>query len=207
MVLFSVRDVQYKGILHYPQITFEAGCATFLCGKSGCGKSTLLKLLNASISPDCGEICYRGKPLTQFDTIALRREVMLVAQTLFLFDDTISGNFVRFYAYREQALLPEAEMMRYLRLCAADFPLDAHCRALSGGERQRVFLAICLSLRPRVLLLDEPTSALDEATADTLLHALKAHCAQHDMTLIAVTHDRVLAQRYADVLLEIGGRL
>lgn len=206
MELFSMRDVRFKGILHYPAVTIEAGRATFVCGKSGCGKSTLLKLLNASVSPDSGEICYLGKPLAKFDTIALRREVLLVSQTVFLFDDTIRSNFAQFYAYREQTPPTDAEMLQNLHLCAADFALDANCHSLSGGERQRVFLAICLSLRPRVLLLDEPTSALDQTTADALLYALKAHCAQHDMTLIAVTHDRALAQRYADTLLEIGGQ-
>ncbi|NCB28381.1 MAG: ATP-binding cassette domain-containing protein [Clostridia bacterium] len=206
MELFSVREVQFRGILHYPQVTIKAGQATFLCGQSGCGKSTLLKLLNASVSPDSGEIRYQGKPLSEFDTIALRREVMLVSQTVFLFDDTIRNNFAQFYAYREQNAPTDDEIAQYLHLCSAEYSLDANCRTLSGGERQRVFLAICLSLRPRVLMLDEPTSALDQATADTLLRTLKAYCMQHDMTLIAVTHDLALAQRYADVILEIGGR-
>ena len=207
MSLFSITDVRVQDILHYPHLEIAADGVTFLLGKSGTGKSTLLRLLNATLSPTSGEILYRGQPLDAYDTIALRREILLVAQSVFLFDDTIRGNFAQFYRYRD-LLTPEEETMRtYLRLCAADFSLDADCRTLSGGERQRVFLAVCLSFSPRVLLLDEPTSALDNQSSTLLMENLTAYCKEQRISLVVITHDQALAARYADAILSLDGEV
>lgn len=207
MPLFSVLNVTVGDFAEYPFIEIEEEGATFLLGKSGTGKSTLLKLLNATLSPTTGEIRYQGKLLEEYDTITLRREVLLVAQNVFLFDDTIRGNFASFYKYRELAS-PEDERIRfYLTLCGADFALDANCHELSGGERQRVLIAICLSFQPRVLLLDEPTSALDTQTSALLMENLKGHCRENKITLLIITHDRALAGEYGDAVFSLDGEV
>lgn len=203
MNLFSIRNVNYKNIVSYRQIAIEEGQATFVCGKSGSGKSTLLKLLNASISADSGEILYRNKSIMNYDTISLRREITLVSQDIFLFDDTIRNNFAQFYGYRDQKPPEDTEIKDNLMLCMADFPLDTNCREMSGGEKQRVFISICLSFMPKVLMLDEPTSALDERTSDELMYHLKEYCLKNGITLIAITHDKTLAQRYADKIIDL----
>jgi len=204
MALFVLRDVDYKNILHYPALEISAGGATFLCGASGTGKSTLLKLLSGVLSPTGGEILYLGKRVGDYDPIRLRREVLLVGQSVYLFDKTIQENFAEYYAYRDQAVPGEETIREYLDICKASFPLDSMCNLLSGGERQRVFLAICLSLTQEVLLLDEPTSALDEETADQLIGQIKAHCKTKDISLLVVSHDRAIAEKYADEIIALG---
>lgn len=207
MSLFSVLNVTVQDFAEYPAIEIAEEGVTFLSGKSGTGKSTLLKLLNATLSPTTGEISYMGKPLKEYDTIKLRREVLLVAQNVFLFDDTIRSNFASFYQYREMPL-PEDDRIRfYLKLCGADFSLDANCHELSGGERQRVFIAICLSFKPRVLLLDEPTSALDTQTSTMLMESLKHHCRERGIALLVITHDRTLAGQYGDAVISLDGEV
>lgn len=203
MDLFSLNDVQIQGIASYKQIVIEEGRTTFICGKSGCGKSTLLKLLNASISPDRGEINYRGKPIASYNTVLLRRDVILLSQNVFLFDNTIRNNFLQFYGYREQTPPTDEKIAEFLQLCSVSLSLDTNCQELSGGERQRVFVAICLSFLPKVLMLDEPTSALDESTSEALIFNLKEYCVKNKITLIAVTHDKLLAQRYADTIINM----
>lgn len=198
MSLFSLKNVTFKNLIHYSSLTIHENKTTFICGKSGSGKSTLLKLLNATISPEEGEILYQGKSINEYDTIALRRDVMLVAQSVYLFDTTIRNNFEEFYSYRG-LLTPSEEVMNlFLNICLSDFPLTNNCRDMSGGERQRIYIAICLSFHPKVLMLDEPTSALDEATAVSLLQNLKQYCNEHGITLIAITHDKALAKSYGD---------
>ena len=96
-------------------------------------------------------------------------------------------------------------MHGYLKLCAALFPLGADCAAMSGGERQRVFAAICLSLRPKALLLDEPTSALDDNTANTVMTNIKTFCRENNITLIVVSHNKALAETFADHVIALGG--
>lgn len=198
MDVFEVSNVNYKNILKYSNIKIKGNKTTFITGKSGSGKSTLLKLLNASVPVDGGDILYNGKPIDKHNTIMLRKEVMLAAQNVFLFDDTIKNNFLEYYSYRE-AIPPNInEMKEYLRLCSADFSTDAMCSQLSGGERQRVFIAICLSFMPKVLMLDEPTSALDGQTAKELIKNLKNYCKENKITLISVCHDKNLVEMYAD---------
>lgn len=203
MSLFSLTNVTFKNIIKYPQIDIKPNKTTFICGKSGTGKSTLLKLLNTSLSSDSGEILYNGRPIESYNTIVLRKEIMFVSQTLFLFDTTIGNNFFEFYSYREQTPLNNEKIKEFSKLCLADFPADTNCREMSGGERQRVFIAICLSFLPKVLMLDEPTSALDDHTSRKLMENLKCYCKENDITLIVITHDILIAEQYADEIISL----
>jgi putative ABC transport system ATP-binding protein len=189
--------------LRFPAISIEQGSATFICGESGTGKTTLLQLLNATATPAEGQILFDGQDIVQMDTIMLRRQVLLAGQKVYLFDDTIRGNFEQFYAFRGEPCIDEDAMMEFLRLCCAEFPLTARCQPLSGGERQRVFLAIHLSMHPRVLMFDEPTSALDKKTARLMLSQVKRHCADNGITLVVVSHDPTLVEAFADQVISL----
>ncbi|MCL2563793.1 MAG: ATP-binding cassette domain-containing protein [Oscillospiraceae bacterium] len=205
MTLFTLKNINYLDILQYPDLAIPADKTTFLCGESGTGKSTLLRLCNGTLTPTSGEVAYSGKPIETYNPCLLRREVLLVGQSVYLFDLSIADNFKEYYTYRDLPA-PDAETMRvYLDICAAPFALDSMCNTLSGGERQRVFLAIHLSLRPKVLLLDEPSSALDEKTAETLIGNVKAYCASERISLVIVSHDKGLAAMYADDIIILGG--
>lgn len=204
--ILSATGLRFKDLIEYPPIEIKPLKATFLTGESGSGKSTLLKLLNATAAPSKGVILYEGSDVEGMDTVRLRREVVLVAQSVFLFDGTIRQNFDQFYDFRDDAPIGEADMNRCLALCCAEFPPETRCETLSGGERQRVFLAIHLSFKPKVLMLDEPTSALDEATAFKLFSNVKAWCAENGTTLVAVSHDRKLVDAFADEVIILAGR-
>lgn len=201
--IIECKKLNFQNRIHYPPIEIERDRITFICGESGCGKSTLLKLFNATVSPSEGEIVYDGRPLDSMDSVALRKEVLLVSQNVFLFDGTVEENFRQYYAYRELPPLSPEQMRKYLSICCADFDLSANCVTMSGGERQRVFIAICLSLKPKVLMLDEPTSALDEATAGQFFSNLRDFCGENAITLLVVSHDKSLAARFADTVIPL----
>ncbi|TNH04074.1 ATP-binding cassette domain-containing protein [Testudinibacter sp. TR-2022] len=194
---------QAQQLLHYPDVQIAAKQVTFLQGASGSGKSTLLRLINATESPTSGQILYQAKNIAQWDTLELRRQVLLLNQRLFLFPQTIRQNFQHFYDYLDKPLPDNAQMSDFLCLCHADFGLDTQCGVLSGGEQQRVFLAIALSLQPKVLMLDEPTSALDNQLAETVLSAVLNYCRQQQITVLAISHDQQLVQRHADAIVAI----
>lgn len=200
--ILTTRDLSFAGI-RYPDIAFQRQEINVICGPSGCGKSTLLRLCNRTLVPATGQVCLDGQDIRACDPLQLRREVLLAGQEVFLFDGSIADNFRQFYTLRELPEPPQNGMRRFLDLCACPLSTDSSCGALSGGERQRVFLAVCLSFVPRVLLLDEPTSALDGDTARRFMTNLRDFAAQHGMSVILVSHDRELATRFAGNLLEL----
>lgn len=196
--ILSVKDLNFRNIIKYPSISIKKEDTVFICGESGCGKSTLLRLFNGTLSADEGEIEYNGQAIELLDTVALRKEVLLVSQTVFLFNGTIKSNFNEFYEYRDLLHPADEQMKKFLKLCCAEFQLEERCDTMSGGERQRIFIAICLSLLPKVLMLDEPTSALDEKTGRNLLHNIKQFCKENGITLIVISHDKSLVDEFAD---------
>lgn len=204
--ILETRGLCFRDKIHYPELSIRAGTATFLTGPSGCGKSTLLHLMNGTLSPSAGQVLYRGQDVAVWNTIQLRREVLLVRQAAYLFDGSILENFAEYHRYRGEAPPEEAAVRAFLELCLAEFPLDQSCATLSGGERQRVFLAVGLSFRPRVLLLDEPTSALDARTGAALMGRLLAHCREEGITPVVVSHDQSLTESYAEETIDLGRR-
>ena len=202
MALFTLKKITFKGI-QYPDIEIPEKRTTFICGESGSGKSTLLKLLNGVLSPADGEISYRGKNINDYDPIILRRDILLIGQSVYLFDKSIKENFNEYYAYRDMQVISEKTMKEYLDICSVDLPLDSMCSVLSGGESQRIFIAIGISFHPHVLVMDEPTSALDDKNANILIENIKSYCKTNEITLIVVSHDRAIADRHADNIIAL----
>lgn len=203
MALFTLNNVVCNNLIHYPDLTIMPQLVTFICGESGSGKSTLLKLLNGMISADRGVVTYQGKDIQAWDPVFLHRAVILGGQSPYLFDLSVKDNFLEFYHYRELQPVSEPEMSEYLRLCALECPLEASCGTMSGGEKQRVFLALCLSLKPEVLLLDEPTSALDAHNAAVVLSNIKDYCRTNQITLLVVSHSKELSETLADEVINL----
>lgn len=201
--VFSVRNLIFREVIKYPDIDIEEGKITFIFGKSGSGKSSFLKMLNATISPSSGDIYYNGKNITDLDSVTLRKEAILVSQTVFLFEGSIEDNFKKYYEYRESPVPSKEEIERYLKICCADFDLNSRCETMSGGERQRIFISICLSFLPKVLMLDEPTSALDSSIALRLFLNLQEFCKDKGITFIVVSHDKGLAEKFADKIINL----
>jgi len=201
--LFQVTNLIYQSKLTYDRVRIEKGKINFIVGESGSGKSTLFKLLNHSISPSSGELLYNGKPIEEYDPVTLRREVSLVAQEPFLFDETILGNFETFYSLRQMPM-PDKEYIQYITdLCFVNVPLDQNASTLSGGERQRVYISIFLSFSPKVLLLDEPTSALDEETSFKVIKNITDFCKENDIEMVIVSHDKDIVDQFCENKIEI----
>lgn len=202
-LLFQASNLVYKSNLIYRNIKIEQGKVNFIVGESGCGKSTFLKLLNQSINPTSGELLYKGKPINSYDPINLRREVSLVSQEVFLFDESITDNFKTFYELRQKTA-PTQEYITYItNLCCVNVPLDQIASTLSGGERQRVYISIFLSLCPSVILLDEPTSALDEKNSHKIMINIKNFCMTKNIDLIIVSHNKAILDEFCEHKIEI----
>ena len=158
---------------------------------------------------------YNAKDISTYDTLLLRREVFLAGQSAYLFDASIQNNFNEYSGYLsakhrniKESVSREA-IQEYLDICCVNLPLDSDCKVLSGGERQRVFMAINLyvaATTAKVIMLDEPTSALDSDTADLIIANIKSYCERTKRTLIVVSHDRTIADKYADNMIVLESR-
>lgn len=172
-------------------------------GPSGAGKSTLLRLLNRLTEPTTGRLLLDGRPLPEWDVLALRRRVGLVAQQPVLLCERVTEEL---RVGRPDLTADQARGL-LARVGLPDRFLERATAGLSGGEAQRVCLARQLACEPEILLLDEPTAALDRASAASIERALRWLLGD-GRTVVMVSHDLAQTRRLADhVLLLEGGRL
>jgi len=197
-VLFELSEVSLtrgdRRVLDLVSAAIPAG-ATAIVGPSGAGKSTLLRLLNRLADPDAGTIAYRGRPLAEYEPLALRREVSLVPQLPALLEGTVKSNL----AYAAGLAGKELDAERCLGLAglAPDFA-GRDVAKLSVGEQQRAMLGRALAQGPKVLLLDEPTSALDQAARDAIESTLAELRRELEISIVVVSHDPEQARRLGD---------
>lgn len=206
--MFELDRVRYKNILSIDTLCIPTGEITCIIGESGGGKTTLLRLLNKLISPDEGEIRYQGVPLSQINSVSLRRKAVMLSQEPVIFPGTVRENLLAGLKFSEKPVAPDTELQKTLHLVCLKKQLTDQTDKLSGGERQRLALGRLLLLDPEVFLLDEPSSALDEETEKLLVRTLVQFVRSAAKTLIMVTHSLQLAQIYGDLIVEINnGRL
>lgn len=163
-----------------------------ISGPSGCGKSTLLKLLLRFYHRDKGEILYNDVDIEEIDSINLSKNVTMVSQLTYLFDDTILENLK---IAKEDATQEEVESACKLA-SIHDFILslaDGYNSKvgllgdnLSSGEKQRIGLARAFLSGAQLILLDEPTSNVDSINEGIILKALKEQ--KNKKSIILVSH-------------------
>ena len=149
-----------------------------LVGASGGGKSTLMALLQRLYDPTRGRILVDGLDLRDVKQGCLRKQIAVVLQDGWLFDDSIRDN-ISFG--RPEATFAEVEAAAraanahefIMRLPAGyDTKIGERGGKLSGGERQRIAIARALLKNAPILVLDEATSALDAESEDAVREAL-----------------------------------
>lgn len=202
-VAFTLKHVIYKDILAIEQMAIGAGEVTCIVGESGSGKTTLLRLLNKLISACTGDIYYREKSLTDYDAVALRRQVIMLPQSPIVFDGNLHDNLTIGLQFAQHKMVDDNVLISLLNALKLDKALDQSVDKLSGGEKQRLALGRVMLLNPDVFLMDEPTAALDDDTALSTVAYVANYVKEHNKTLIIVTHDKQIAARFGDQIFEL----
>jgi putative ABC transport system ATP-binding protein len=183
-------------------MSVTAGEVVAVMGPSGSGKSTLLNLVAGLDRPTVGTVTVAGRRIDTLGEGALARfrarHVGIIFQFFNLLDDlTVEDNVLLpaqlAGASRRQARARAGELLE--RMGIGQYR-DAYPARMSGGQRQRVAIARALVNSPELLLADEPTGALD-TTAGQEIGRLLRELNAGGQTLVLVTHDPALAQRYA----------
>jgi len=190
-------------------VSLEIGVGEFvaLLGASGSGKSTLLNLMAGLDRPTSGAIYAHGKNLAEMKSEDLAKyrghAVGMVFQAFNLLPRMTMAENVELplrlaEVDRDEraARVQEAVQRVGLSARASHRPTE-----LSGGEQQRASLARALVNRPTILLADEPTGNLDSATGTEIMNLLREINRSMRMTIVMVTHQRELAEKYSERLL------
>lgn len=201
--MFTLRGVKYKDILDIGELDIPEHRITCIVGESGSGKTTLLRLLNYLISCDEGEIWFQNTPLSQWDPVELRRNVMMLSQTPAIFEGTVRDNLLIGFKFCEKPPVEDDQLRDALKIVRLHKDLSQDSNSLSGGEKQRLAMARVLLLEPQVFLLDEPSSALDEETTQFVMEQLVHHVNRLKKTMIMVTHSKAVVQAFAEHVVEI----
>jgi ABC-type lipoprotein export system ATPase subunit len=185
-------------------VQVASGDFVALLGTSGSGKSSLLNLIAGLDRPTSGTVVVQDNDLAKFSRDELAKHRLHTVGMVFQ-----SFNLIPSMTLLENVELPLrfAEVDRGKREGLAKQALDrvglsARLRhrptELSGGEQQRASLARALINQPRFLLADEPTGNLDSQTGTEIMNFIREFNEALGMTIIMVTHERTLAERYAN---------
>jgi len=178
-----------------------------LLGSSGSGKSSVLNLVAGLDRPTSGSVIVENRDLSKLSREDLAKYRLNVVGMVFQ-----SFNLIASMTLLENVELPLRfrEVDRSQRPKLAEEALERvglgarlHHRPseLSGGEQQRAALARALINRPQLLLADEPTGNLDSRTGTEILDMVRGFNRDLGMTVVMVTHERALAERYAQRML------
>ena len=171
-------------------LTFEKNKKYAIVGESGCGKSTLIKLLIRYYKDYNGDILIDNKDIHKIFSNDLYKNMSMIQQNVFMFDDSIKENIKLFANYSDEEVLSICDRSGLSNLISRlpdgiNSLVGENGNKLSGGEKQRIAIARSLINNTKILILDESTSALDNETAYNLESSLLSI---NDLTLIVVTH-------------------
>ena len=188
-------------------LKIEAGEFTALLGASGSGKSSLLNLLAGLDSPTAGSVIVGNQSLSGLSREELakyrRYTVGMVFQSFNLIPSmTVVENVELPLRFAEVERTKRGALaMSALEKVGLSGRLKHRPIELSGGEQQRVALARALINQPRILLADEPTGNLDSRTGTEVMELIRQLNESLKMIVVLVTHERDLAEKYADRLI------
>jgi len=181
-----------------------------LLGASGSGKSTLLNLMAGLDRPDSGSIAVEGQDLALLGSEELaryrRHTVGMVFQSFNLVPNMTLYENVELPLLFAEAPRSERKdrVIQALSQVGLSGRMEHRPSEMSGGEQQRAALARALVNQPKVLLADEPTGNLDSRTGTEIMDLIAGLNKTLNMTVVIVTHERPLAERYAHRMIFLG---
>ena len=198
MEIIEFKNVSHREILHNISGYFRENKITTFIGPSGAGKTTCLKHINGLLSPDSGDVFYRGENIASADIISLRKKAGMAFQSAPMLAGTVYDNLnLPLKIFNKE--LNQGRAVKLLEMVDLDKSfLQRKINKLSGGEKSRVSLARTFVSKPEVLLLDEITSSIDYTLVRDIERLVKKLQQEHNLTVVWITHDLAQAERVSD---------
>ncbi|GGH22629.1 amino acid/amide ABC transporter ATP-binding protein 1, HAAT family [Cribrihabitans marinus] len=175
-----------------------------IIGPNGAGKSTLLNCLVGKLIPDTGSVMFDGQSVLGRSPFEINQMgISRVFQTPEIFGDlTVMENMmIPIFASRDgsfrmhavESVVSESEVVDYAEQMLEDMNMadkrHMHAAAMSRGDKRRLEIGMCLSQKPRLLLLDEPTAGMARADTNNTIDLLKQIKEDRDITIAIIEHD------------------
>ena len=201
---FSYPTRTEQEVLTNISVTIKPDTLVALVGPSGAGKSTFVSLLLRLYEPTSGHILFDEKSNQSIPVTALRSQMAIVPQDIFLFGGTIRGNIAYGKTGSTDEMIENAARKANAWDFISQFPegletlVGERGTQLSGGQRQRIAIARAVLKDPKILILDEATSSLDSESERLVQDALEK--LMKGRTSIVIAH-RLSTIRQADTIL------
>ena len=198
--IYKTDDIEVLA-LHGLELDVAYGELMAIIGNSGSGKSTFLNMVGGLDRPSAGRLYVDGKDLfklTQQQLVEYKRNTVG-----FVWQNN-ARNLLPYLTALENVKMPmmlanrheqDTRALELLEMVGIAHRKNNKLSELSGGEQQRVAIAIALANDPKLLLADEPTGAVDARSASYILDVFRDLNRQLGLTIVIVTHDRLLAKR------------
>ena len=199
--VYDLGEIKVEALIEV-DLEIHRGEYVALVGPSGSGKSTLMNLVGCLDRPTKGSYRLNGKEVAEMSrdqrARIRNRQIGFVFQNFNLLNRTSALENVELPLLYQRGLSSRKRKARAKSLLEkvglAD-RMDHHPGQLSGGQQQRVAIARSLANEPDILMADEPTGNLDSRTSREVIELFRELNADHEITLILVTHDESVAQQ------------
>ena len=186
------------------EINIARGELMAIIGNSGSGKSTFLNMIGGLDRPSAGRLIVDGKDLFKLNEAQLAEYTRTTVG--FVWQNN-ARNLLPYLPAWQNVQMPmmfggvverkrqKERALELLEIVGLAHKKDSKLSQLSGGEQQRVAIAIALANNPKILLADEPTGSVDAKTGSYILDVFRELNRQLGLTVIIVTHDRMLSKK------------
>jgi ATP-binding cassette subfamily B protein len=193
-----------EDVLQNISFKVKPGQTVAIVGQTGAGKTSLVKLINRTYDTAQGQVLVDGVDVRDWNLAALRSQISMIEQDIFLFSRTVSENIAFGKPDSTQSEIESAAKSAqaddFIQTFDKGYATVVGERGvtLSGGQRQRIALGRAFLTDPHILILDDSTSAIDSATEDKIQRAISN--AARGRTTFIITH-RLSQIRWADLII------
>ena len=195
------------------EVRIERGELMAIIGNSGSGKSTFLNMIGGLDRPSAGRLVVDGKDLFKMNE---RELVQYKRSTVGFVWQNNARNLLPYLTAWQNVQTPmlfekgakkKQRALELLEMVGLSHKRNSRLSQLSGGEQQRIAIAIALANSPKLLLADEPTGSVDVKTGAYLLDMFRDINRSTGLTIVIVTHDRLLAKKVNRVVTIRDGKI